>query len=68
MKVREKQADISNGVDSPFITMDRRVWLDYADEVEQLEKVADAALALRQKPINTNPEWVRPLDEALGIS
>lgn len=37
MRIREKQADLTNGEDSPFITMDRRVWLDYADEVEQLE-------------------------------
>ena len=37
MKLREKQADITNGVDSPFMTMDRRVWLDYAAEVFQLE-------------------------------
>jgi len=37
MRIREQQADITNGEDSPFITMDRRVWLDYADEVEQLE-------------------------------
>jgi len=37
MKEREKMADISDGADSPFITMDRRVWLDYANKVAQLE-------------------------------
>lgn len=37
MRIREKQADIINGEDSPFITMDRRVWLDYAGEVAQSE-------------------------------
>ena len=38
MKAREKQADISDGADSLFITMDRRVWLDYVDKVAQLEE------------------------------
>lgn len=39
MRIREKQADITNGKNSPFITMDRRVWLDYADEVKEIEEI-----------------------------
>ena len=38
------------------------------NEHAALKRVRDAAVFLRSKPINTNPEWVKPLDDALKES
>lgn len=38
MYEREKLADVSDGKDSIFITMDRKVWLSYAEQAKELEK------------------------------
>ncbi len=35
---RLRLANVSDGKDSPFITMDRRVWLEYINQVRVLER------------------------------
>lgn len=71
MFTRGKRSVITDGAGSRFITMDKRVWLEYAEEVAKLEtKFADVSnWAMEQQGRADDAEAeVQALEDLLGVA